>query len=158
MISQWEQFMVESNDIEGECGLNPKDTEVMRWIMNNKLENGDQLMKLHGMLTEHLDVPWSGKYRECDVRVGHHIPPGYLSIPFKMATFWKHYPNMTAFEAHNIYEHIHPFEDFNGRTGRLIWLNKAKDEGYDFNIPFLHAYYYQTLDYWTIMKGKKAWD
>ena len=149
MISQWEQFMVESNDIEGECGLNPNDTKVMKIVIEEGITSEKQLLRIHGLLTDHLDVDWSGRYRRCDVRVGGHIPPGYYQVPVFMKDFFKHLKKYDCYDAHNLYEHIHPFEDFNGRTGRLIWLSKAyREDGYRFNIPFLRAYYYQSLNHY----------
>lgn len=62
-----------------------------------------------------------------------------------MRAFWRTLPKLDAWEAHNRFQKIHPFEDLNGRTGRLIWLHKAIDEGYTGRIGFLHAYYYATL-------------
>jgi len=32
---------------------------------------------------------------------------------------------MNSWEAHNKFEAIHPFQDLNGKVGRLIWLSKA---------------------------------
>ena len=34
----------------------------------------------------------------------------------------------------------------NPKTGRLIWLHKAIEEGYEFKNTFLQEYYYQTLN------------
>lgn len=49
--------------------------------------------------------------------------------------------------AHNRYEYLHPFIDGNGRSGRAVWLwQMINQNDWDFQIPFLHLYYYQTLD------------
>ena len=150
MVSLYEQFMVESNSIEGEVGLNPGDVKAIMKVVKAPLETEKQLLEIHGILTKHLNVGWSGRYRDCDVRVGASVPPGYHLVPAKMKEFFERLPRLTSFEAHNVYEHIHPFQDFNGRTGRLIWLSKALRETppYRWDMPFLQAYYYQTLSYW----------
>jgi Fic family protein len=73
-------------------------------------------------------------------------------VPDLMDNFIKVLPILDSWETHNKFEKIHCFTDLNGRVGRLIWLRKAIDEGYNFEIPFLQMYYYQTLQHYE--KGK----
>jgi len=145
--------MNESNGIEGENGLNPKDLEVMKRVMKHGINTHEELLDIHGMLTEHLNVNWSGKWRTCQVYIGDHVPPHEELIPTIMEHFFETQEDYDSWEWHNIFEHIHPFVDFNGRTGRLLWLSKARNEGYKFRIPFLQMYYYQTLQH--TQKGAK---
>ena len=77
--------------------------------------------------------------------MGSYVPPSPELIPSLMQDFVDKWDDMDSWEAHNAFEKIHPFEDFNGRMGRLIWLSKAVTKGYSFKIPFLQTYYYQTL-------------
>lgn len=155
--SYYEKFMTESNAIEGETGLNPNDIEAVRFVVSGGIKTEKRLLKLHKILTKHLKVDWSGKYRNCDVWVGGHATPSPESIPCHMDGLFDRLPNLRAWETHNIFEAIHPFQDFNGRTGRLLWLSKAlKQYRNPFALPFLHKYYYETLEYWTGARmGKK---
>ena len=148
--AKYEKFMIESNIIEGEIGLNPGDMEAMRYVIGGGLKTEKRLLKVHEILTKHLDVSWSGKYRDCAVVVGGRPTPSAASITYSMDEFFKQFSTFSAWEAHNIFEIIHPFRDFNGRTGRLIWLSKAlKEYNNVFALPFLHRYYYETLNYWS---------
>ena len=137
--------MLESNKIEGEDGLNPNDMQVISRMMVCGINNISSILTTHRLLTEHLKVGWSGCWRSCLVTVGSYVPPSPELIPSLMQDFVDKWDDMDSWEAHNAFEKIHPFEDFNGRMGRLIWLSKAVTKGYSFKIPFLQTYYYQTL-------------
>lgn len=138
-------FMLESNAIEGEYRINPGDGEAFAFALKSRIDNLDYILELHHILGRHLDKPWVGRWRTCNVKVGSYFPPKAIEVPEMMRWYIKSYPAWDSYEAHNQFENIHPFRDLNGRVGRLLWLNKAVKEDYDFTIPFLQKYYYQTL-------------
>ena len=142
---QLKAFMKESNKIEGENRLNPNDLEVIEFITEQGFTMQGAILFVHELLGRYLKRNWVGKYRTCQVYVGSYTPPAPLTVPYLMDKYFSEFDDMNSWTAHNEFEKIHPFQDLNGRVGRLIWLSKAIDEGYNFNIPFLQAYYYQTL-------------
>lgn len=142
----WKKFMLESNQIEGEDHLNPGDERAFKLALQG-FEHENEILECHRILTEHLGVNWSGKYRDCNVRVGSYVAPKWQDVPKLMKEFIDNYHNWDSWETHNRFEKIHSFQDFNGRVGRLIWISKAIHESYDiFRVSFLRMYYYQTLD------------
>ena len=143
-MKDWEKFMLESNRIEGEDRLNPGDENAF-FCAISLIDNLNDILGLHELLGEYLKQPWVGAWRKCNVQVGGYLAPGPLQVPALMEVYIQKFPDMDSYDAHNEFEKIHPFQDLNGRAGRLIWLSKAIDEGYDFGIPFLQKYYYQTL-------------
>lgn len=53
----------------------------------------------------------------------------------------------TPYECHKLFETLHPFMDGNGRTGRTLWAWHMIQIGKDpFSLPFLHRWYYQSLE------------
>ena len=144
MNANHKKFMLESNKIEGENRINPGDLEALEMMIMQDISEATVLL-VHSLLGQYLGKDWVGKYRTCEVTVGSYRPPFSYQVQDAMNTYFKESPYMNSWQAHNKFEKIHPFRDLNGRVGRLIWLNKAIKEGYDFSISFLQKYYYQTL-------------
>jgi hypothetical protein len=84
-----------------------------------------------------------------DVRVGNYIAPaGGPEIRERLINLLIgiHKPN-TPFNTHIAFEMLHPYTDGNGRTGRILWAWHMNKVGRDpFALPFLHRFYYQTLE------------
>jgi len=72
----------------------------------------------------------AGRYRDIDVFISgsDHTPPSALDVPLRMRELllWQsknqklHYVVEFAAMIHHMFVNIHPFEDGNGRTGRLV--------------------------------------
>ena len=85
--------------------------------------------------------------RGLDVRVGNHIAiSGSPWVEVKLRCLLEDAMNrwMSPWQVHCEYEKLHPFTDGNGRSGRALWLWMMGDKG--LQLPFLHRFYYQTLE------------
>lgn len=142
-------FIAESNRIEG-ITRRPNAAEIR--AHETFLDARDLDIEL---VEKFVETVAGAKLRErkgMDVYVGKRIPPhgGYwvkeqlIDLLIKVNCC-----DLTAPEAHIKYETLHPFMDGNGRSGRAIWLWQMihQDHGVDpYGLPFLHRFYYQTLD------------
>lgn len=166
-IHKLEKFMRESNAIEGELeeggrgALNPNDIEVAKIASHAALKNQnpteDILLQMHAKCSQHSGILYKGCYRGCNVRVGTFVPPPFYAVPNLMKDYLEGWETYTTYEAHVFFEKIHPFEDFNGRMGRLLWMWRAlqrHDGWYTFSLPFLHRFYYEALASHEKGKGK----
>ena len=85
-----------------------------------------------------------------DVRVGDYVaPPGGPEIVTRLSEILDiaHKGN-DPWQLHITFETLHPYLDGNGRTGRLLWAWHMRRLGRDpFVLPFLHRFYYQTLEH-----------
>ena len=140
-------FLQESNRIEGIHGM-PSIPEIKAaelFLEAPEMSVG-ALGKFHAVIAPKKPLrSRSGM----DVRVGSYIaPPGGPNIPLRLAalTMASNTPNDDPWERHCAFEMLHPYMDGNGRTGRLLWVWQTLRLGRDpFRLPFLQAFYYETL-------------
>lgn len=88
------------------------------------------IKQLHSLIIQEIDHDKAGRYRQVDVFITgtEHKPPAAYEVPLKMnkLVLWaqKNHNRMEVIEfstlLHHKFVHIHPFEDGNGRTGRLL--------------------------------------
>lgn len=100
------------------------------------------ILNLHKVAFGHL-YDWAGKWRTSDFKVGKHLPPPYQQVPTLMYQFLDELKfRLSAISdqesliatiayAHHQLVKIHPFNNGNGRTARLISDLIALMNGYD---------------------------
>lgn len=150
-------FLVESNYIEGihrsEDILDDEETVAMAFLGRETLSVID-----FEIIVDTFAGP-EAKLRDTwgmDVQIGSFFPQKggpeirqRLKDLIALGSVSHYHPNSKVVrQAHTLhlqYEHLHPFMDGNGRSGRLFWL---KCMGGIENVPlgFLHTFYYQTLE------------
>jgi Fic family protein len=85
-----------------------------------------------------------------NVRVGDYAAPlGGPAIPERLEQIVEAARTTDdPWRVHVNFEMLHPYLDGNGRTGRALWAWHTLRLGRDpFDIPFLHRFYYQTLEH-----------
>lgn len=142
-MSDLEKFIEESNKIEGELTILSRELPIYEWWLAQELTES-MLMQLHYKLCtarKQVEPRYRGVYRNCPVWIAGE-ERGHYNIEGMMKDLFDEMPE--PFEFHKRYEHIHPFVDLNGRTGRAIWLHQMLEKQ-DVPLGFLHTWYYQSL-------------
>lgn len=115
------------------------------------------IRSLHSLVIQDIDKNIAGKYREVDVFITgtDHRPPSALEVPIQMRELieWarKNHDTMDRVEFsaifHHKFVHIHPFQDGNGRTGRLLMNIFLMQYGFPMTIIQVNdrQKYYRTL-------------
>jgi len=128
--------------------------------------NKNTPLDIHRFLTRDIsffeDRGMSGRYRDCEVWIGHELCPHFASIPHLMDQ-WAEVTNKLlnlnydgkalsaeiAAVCHHMFEVIHPFIDGNGRTGRLLYTKILHQCNEDPRIIFYkdRDLYYKDIQY-----------
>lgn len=121
-----------SNLIEGVTNPDEIDVSMNAWeyLLKRDFLTETVVLKVHDIIMHwHLHESRRGVWRKSGVMVGGRVCPHYIEIPIlmhewleSMRTYWE---NISPRDMHVAYEHVHPFVDGNGRTGRMfMWFHE----------------------------------
>ena len=159
-------------DFEGRVTQTDVDKTIEKWRSGIIIENAEKklseklIKELHKTLkngTADSRKDWFavGEYKKFPNEVGGMETAAPESVADKMKVLLLHYNQKSAYtlddiiEFHYEFERIHPFQDGNGRVGRLIMFKECLKNGI---VPFiltddLKLFYYRGLKEWHNEKG-----
>lgn len=129
-------FLKESNAIENEHSEKALEDAISAWlfVMKRDVLFEKDVLELHQILMQSIRPDIAGKYRTCPVYIGGELKK-YLGLEliqcqisdfinsmiasYKLETIEEKEAACKA--AHIFFENIHPFEDGNGRAGRILY-------------------------------------
>ena len=122
------EFLRQSNAIEREYSEMAYEDAMAAWTWvmtynHYDLSNG-MILEIHRLLMRRLNLRIAGQLRTIGVMVGGRICPDAREVSHRLDIWLEEYGKVRTAQAiknaHVAFEHIHPFEDGNGRTGRIL--------------------------------------
>ncbi len=156
------EFLKESNAIESEYSneaLEDAKTAYVVAFKKRKKINIELIKEIHFELLKNLNNRIAGKIRKCPIYVGNSITYKECLKPEKInkaldywiKTYSKLKKDFEIKEAHVQFEEIHPFEDGNGRVGRIL-MNIQRLNA---NLPIMVIYEKEKSKYYKWFKTRR---
>ncbi len=125
------QWIRQSNLIEGVDDPQEDWTSERAWAdLQQQILSVRTILDLHYFIMQHQRPEIAGKFRRVEVTVGGYEPPKPSFVRLltdEWVRNWSNRPRLSrgqVQESHIQFEKIHPFEDGNGRVGRMLmnWM------------------------------------
>jgi len=135
------EFVKHSNQIENVCSEEEIVNSLAAWdyLKTKRKLTKTVILGVHKRIAKELNPGIAGKFRKCRVFVGGREGIAHKKISAALNKWLSKYEgkllSMDAVKrAHIEFEHLHVFEDFNGRTGRLLMLWHQVKSGLPFEM------------------------
>lgn len=158
------KITAEDQDIKEILNYNHALEYIQELVVTEEMSLSENIIRqINAIILNGIKESIAGKYRTKQVYVGDYLPPEHFKVPLFMREFvsWlknPHPPNLSPLLYTGIVHYqlvaIHPFEDGNGRTARVLTTMTLILYGYDMTSFFaLESYYnrnrkayYEALD------------
>lgn len=138
-------FIKQSNKIEdvGDEGF-ADSMKAWEYLSNVLIIEAVDILECHRIVMQTLDPRIAGEIRNCSVRVGQFIKSHFSIIKETLPDVIEQLNGVDPKQAHIAFEMLHPFEDGNGRVGRLLYFWQRMRLG----LPTHIIYYKERFKYY----------